>query len=133
MLVFYITKLSDGIFWVLNSNPNLSLLLSYTSTLRLPVRIIGAILVVLTLSFVLFFFIRGLRAILSAMIQLPLGPEAVLRCAGPDRIERERKAATQPPHRPHQETPAASSFPLCRDLWVLLIARLAFFRRAQAI
>jgi hypothetical protein len=60
MLDFYIAKLSDGVFWILNSNPNLSLLFSYTTTLRLPVRIIGAMLVVLTLSFILFFFIRGM-------------------------------------------------------------------------
>jgi hypothetical protein len=55
----YTSAISGYVTWLSNLDPNVALWISYVAEYRLPVRIIGGILVALTLIFLFFFLIRG--------------------------------------------------------------------------
>jgi hypothetical protein len=57
---WYTDKVSEGVAWLSNLHPIVSLWIGYAAALRPPVRIIGGILLFLTIVFVVFFLVRGL-------------------------------------------------------------------------
>jgi hypothetical protein len=56
----YVEKISDFATWLSNLHPVISLWITYAAEFRLPVRIIGGILLLLTSVFLVFFLARGI-------------------------------------------------------------------------
>src|ERR1700680_4986975 len=63
--------LSDFVVWFTNLDPHISSWISYATYLRPPVRVIGGLLLTLTVVFIFFFLLRGiwLRLKLARLLQ----------------------------------------------------------------
>jgi hypothetical protein len=57
---WYTNKVSEGVAWLSSLHPVISLWIGYAAEFRPPVRIIGGILLFLTILFVTFFLVRGI-------------------------------------------------------------------------
>jgi hypothetical protein len=56
----YAESLSDFVTWLSNLHPTISLWIAYAGELRLPVRIIGGMLLLLAAVFIVLFLVRGI-------------------------------------------------------------------------
>jgi hypothetical protein len=57
---WYTDKVSEVVAWLSSLHPAISLWIGYAAELRPPIRIIGGILLFLTILFVIFFLVRGM-------------------------------------------------------------------------